>query len=292
MITRIATWKNLCGLSLALPMALAAMGCAIAPADGSEPKAEAIGTAEAAYSGYWNYTWNVSSASSLDLGVDTGKSCFLAGITGNLTSYAGLETVTQGTFVNVDIRNGHYFLDISPSADGVSVAGQMIGATVICLPTIGHRTTPVTHAGWSSSTAPTLIAPATAGRRCFLTGVENVSDFSDAHQAFGESTDSLQVFQSSGNWYLGGTGIAAGSAGCVDVDGSNSGWEYIAPTKGTITEKMAAASGGVQCLLTGIGGDFQADSWSDGVTITEQESLLQWNMTVSNGKTGWSNCVY
>jgi hypothetical protein len=283
-----AIWKHVCAVSLALPLAFAAEGCAVQTADGtSAPADEKVATSSEAFNGGWGYTWNVSSQSSLDMGADANKSCFLAGVTGNLVSELGFETVTQGSYVQINRRNGHYYLDIDPS-----VGGEPEGGTVFCVPTVANRTTPVTHFNWNSQTAPTFLGAATPGRQCFLTGVENISEQSEAHQDFSEAGDSLQVFKSGNSWYLGGTGVAAGQAACVDVSGVAGGWEWIAPTYGTATHDLAGAGGGVTCMLTGIGGSFKANSWSDGVVISEEQSLLKFQMTVSNGKTGWTTCVY
>ncbi|MFI5302830.1 MAG: hypothetical protein ACHREM_32475 [Polyangiales bacterium] len=292
-MNRMSNWLKAGSLSLAMPLVVSALGCAVAPAgDETQKSGESVGATTEAFGGYWVYTQNVYSATSLDLGVDTNKSCFLAGVSGNLSSWAGLETVTQGTYIAVDRRNGHYFLDISPSADGASVAGIEVGAKAICLPTVTNRTAPVFHIEGYSNAAPTLLAPATKGRQCFLTGIQNTYNFSDPKQAFQHAGDSLRVYQSGGNWYLTATGVAAGYAACVDVNGAYNPWEWIAPSSGTINEPLASTSGGVQCLLSGIGGNFQqGNSWADGVDIGLKSSA-QWQMTVSNGKTGWSTCVW
>lgn len=292
-MNRMSNGLKACSLSLAMASMVVGMGCAVAPAGDDAPKGgESVAATNEAFAGYWIYTQHVYSATSLDLGVDTNKTCFLSGVSGNLTSWAGLETETQGTYITVDRRNGHYYLDISPSEDGSTVAGVEVGAQAICLPTVKNRVDPVFLLEGYSSTAPVVIAPATPGRQCFLTGVENIYRYGDPKQAFETAGDSLRVYEQNGNWYLAATGVAAGYAACVDVNGAYNQWEYIAPTTGTINEPLAGTAGGVQCVLAGIGGNFdEGNSWADGVGIGLQSST-QWQMTVSNGKRGWATCVW
>ena len=45
------------------------------------------------------------------------------------------------------------------------------------------------------------------------------------------------------------------------------------------------------CALSGIGGNFDANSFTDGVSVDYNSGTRYWEMTVINGKRGWGNCV-
>jgi hypothetical protein len=47
----------------------------------------------------------------------------------------------------------------------------------------------------------------------------------------------------------------------------------------------------VACLLSGVGGPFTRSDFSDGVSIDYNSGTRYWEMTVTNGKRGWGNCV-
>ncbi|RKH54046.1 hypothetical protein D7X55_14260 [Corallococcus sp. AB049A] len=273
-------------LFLAAPLCLFAVGCGGDPMmDGSmtgegateaaapsAPEDAALGTSEQGIGLGGTYWWGTSAngLTSTTIGTATNRTCFLRGIRGNLkgTSWAG-----AGVFQYAG--NWEIFINQSNS--------KALRTDVQCINTATNRTPEVS---WYDGQAAKLLGAVTSARRCFLTQVEAAGGFT-------ANADYARVWNDGYNWYLGGNLGAAGGARalCVDVPSDAGGWLWIAGNPGTFTHNLAYNPGGVACMLSGIGGNFSTSDYDDGVTIDYNAGTRYWEMTVSNSKRGWGNCV-
>ncbi|NNC19733.1 hypothetical protein HRD49_31105 [Corallococcus exiguus] len=278
-------------LFLAAPLCLFAVGCGGDPMmdetlAGEAPTGEAVtetaapaapddaalATAEQGVNLGGTYWWGTSNngLTSTAIGTSTGRTCFLTGVQGNLkgTSWAGAGVYQYA-------GNWQIFVNHTNS--------KALGTGVQCLDTATNRTPEM---AWYDGQAAKLLGAVTASRRCFLTQVEAAGGFT-------ANSDYARVWNDGYNWYLGGSlgGSGGARAICVDVPTAQGGWLWIAGNPGTFTHNLDYNPGGVACLLSGIGGNFNTSNFNDGVSIDYNSGTRYWEMTVSNSKRGWSNCV-
>jgi len=168
--------------------------------------------------------------------------------------------------------------------------------TTLCIPTTTHRTAFV---DWQTGQGTQIMAAVTAKRQCGLTEVGNF-DMYNVDAKFSSSSDHVRIWRDTTNWYIGGGGNAYGGGRCVDVeetptDLGNANWEWIAPSSGTSTHDLApgnnGGANGLQCFLTGLGGNFRNSDYTDGVFVNYDSDDVKWTMSTSNGKTGWAACI-
>ncbi|WP_375760939.1 hypothetical protein [Corallococcus exercitus] len=273
-------------LFLAAPLCLFAVGCggdpmmdeaaanaavteAAAPA---APEDASLATSEQGVALGGTYWWGTAAngLTSTAIGTSTNRTCFLTGVQGNLkgTSWAG---------VGVFQYAGNWEIFVNQSN------GKALSSGVQCINTATNRTPEVS---WYDGQAAKLLGAVTADRRCFLTQVEAAGGFT-------ANADYARVWNDGYNWYLGGNLGAAGGARavCVDVPSDAGGWLWIAGNPGSFTHNLAYNPGGVACMLSGIGGNFSTSNYTDGVSIDYNSGTRYWEMTVSNSKRGWGNCV-
>jgi hypothetical protein len=266
-------------LLLALPLTAFAAGCGgeaqeQAPA---EPVAgnESLARTEQGVGLGGAYWWGTSNNgfSSATIGTSTNRTCFLSGIQGNLQPPSAGSWGGAGTFMYA----GNWVIFVNHNFS------KALSAGVQCINTAANRTAEVS---WYQGSAAKLLGAVTAQRRCFLTQVEGAGGFK-------ASSDYVRVWNDGLNWYLGGnlSGQGGGRAMCVDLPENHGGWLWIAGNPGGFTENLAYDPGGVACLLSGIGGPFNKSDFSDGVSIDYNAGTRYWEMTVTNGKRGWGNCV-
>jgi len=267
------------------PLALFAAACA-APTD-TDRQDPAVSATSQAFSGYSSWIWRVNDGGTApaDLGSDTSQTCFLSGVGGNLKSLDAPGT--PGNYagspeVNVFRQGGHYWLAVYSTDAGYSLEGQ-----AKCIPTVQGRTAVST---WSTGHAAVNLGAATSTRRCFLTSVRNDDTYFPSVESWAHDDDYVHVWSDGSDWWLGGNGHAMGSAACVDVNTGDGTWHWIAGTTGSYTQDLAYNSGGVQCLLTGIGGRFRTNDWDDGIYTHYHGDTRQWVMTLDNAKQGWASC--
>ncbi|RKH42547.1 hypothetical protein [Corallococcus llansteffanensis] len=271
-------------LFLALPFTLLAAGCGseldaqAGTAEDTQPAAEGVSLAstEQGIGLGGTYWWGTSNNgdTTTTIGTSTGRTCFLTGIQGNLKPAVAGNWSSAGTYMFA----GNWIAFVNHANN------KALSTGVQCLNTATNRTPEVT---WRQGTAAKLLGAVTADRRCFLTRVEASTG------AFTTSADYARVWNDGINWYLGGdlSGTGGARALCVDVPTGQGGWLWIAGEGGGFTENLAYNPGGVACLLSGIGGHFTTSDFSDGVSIDYNSGTRYFEMTVMNGKRGWSNCV-
>jgi hypothetical protein len=270
-------------------------GCVTAM-DEQTDTGEPVGHVEQAFSGYWGFGWQTDNQSTppLDLGPDGDRTCFLSGVGGVLKSEYGSfgppgnipTTAAARTYRSA----GRWWLSTHGNRNGIRVK-----ATAICLPTVANRTAQRSWAGWFGQQAVDL-GPATTYRKCGLTDVSNTQVYY-ADNVWQASTDSVQVWQAGGRWYLGGTGNAQGAAVCVDT--THSGYWSWQLGSGTSTATWnllqhvdhGTSPLGAQCFLMGVGGAFQENDWGSGVFVNYDQGSTWWSLAASPQKTGWVMCV-
>ncbi|OJY27659.1 MAG: hypothetical protein BGO98_41075 [Myxococcales bacterium 68-20] len=270
--------------------ALTATGCA---ANTEDPQAEVsddenIETTQQAFSWgsltYFQRSTNLPTSDNVkDLGPDTGVTCFLAGVGGNLSSRYGAQ---QGsgqllTTSNVDVyrASGHWWLRVVP---GMSGGYQKLHGRAMCVNSVAGR---LAEVGWGGGDRKP-IAPVTDKRRCFLTGVGN-SDWHYDNNDFDSSDDQVSVYPQGGTWWIGGSGNAQGTAVCIDVNGSYN--------EGTINGSQMLIGynpNGVQCALTGVRGRFRTNDYGSGAFIRYEAGLGEWWMNSTSGKGASGQCFW
>lgn len=248
------------------------------PAD----ETEALATTEQAVSGT-SIAWHpcTSLDCTVHLGASADRTCFLAGIrgelSGGLSQYpAGANIVNNGASMgwNLYIRN--------PGYEDISVMS-------IC---IGNTANRVTY-HWEAGTAATQIpAGPSSTRRCFLSGIWNYNS-----TAFSGFSSNVKVWRDGNVHFIGGS-LPSGSvtrtfATCVDVPTNQGEYAYgngtASPVSGNLTYNPA--SGGVACGLTGIGGQFTTRNPGRGVIIDYNSGTRYWNWSISEWTGGNALCV-
>ncbi|RKG93706.1 hypothetical protein D7V88_01735 [Corallococcus terminator] len=280
-------------LFLAVPFALIAAGCGgemdgqgmtedAQPESAAEPSAvepsaaDSIASTEQAVTLGGTYWWGTANNgdTTTTIGTSTNRTCFMTSLFGNL------KPATAGNWSSAGVYNysGNWVAFVNHSNSKALATG------IQCLNTATNRTSEVT---WRQGTAAKLLGAVTADRRCFLTRVEASTN------AFINGDSEVKVWNDGLNWYLGGdlTGPGGGRALCVDVPTGMGGWLWGSGEGGGFTENLAYNAGGVACLLSGVGGRFTTNSYTDGVSIDYNSGTRYWEMTVMNGKRGYANCV-
>jgi hypothetical protein len=244
--------------------------------------------------GRWFYSWGTTNGPDANLGPADDRTCFLSGVAGNLN--AGDNSYGPGwpSKAQVSIYNGGWWLRAS---GGGNWAGNPIGnpvlAHAVCINTVAGRTPNVK---WQSDWGPTLVAPVTPKRRCFLTGVWGVG------ASWMDGDDYVRVTNDGTNWWIDGAvntsqlGSSHGyaSAMCVDMPTgtSVSSWTWYTNDPGSWTPNVGYDSTGMACALTGVQGHFTANDWTDGALINWPSSFPgYWKVALKNGKKAWVTCM-
>jgi hypothetical protein len=235
-----------------------------------------------AFSGNWEYFWGTTEDSYLEIGTAINRTCFLSGVVGNFYSYLTPDILLgSGVGLGITSQNNYYIF--------VHTRLRPLGVFVRCVNTTAGRTPEVT---WTKGMPAQVLGPVTPTRRGFLTHIGTAYSSSQGGWGFMKNSDSVQVWHDGSNWYIGGvqSGPGSGSARCIDITEDDGCWVWQAGDPGTRKDPLSNESG-VTCLLTGIGGHFSKEDWTDGAFITYEPGLNQFYMNTKNGKTGWANCV-
>jgi hypothetical protein len=258
-----------------------------AASDHTMPGADIV----APFSGNWNYSWGDTKNSAVDIGTATNRTCFMTGISGDLRPgddryFAdGFHPVGGGVRVKA---NGNYELYVNTTR-ATQIWARCVNSSV-------GRTTEVT---WQSGTPAVNLGAITAGRRCFLTQIDNHNwvyngDKSTGWYAFTNlSSDYVKIWHDNANWYLGGS-VAKGNvfakAQCFTVSEDDGVWGWQAGDPGTRKDLLTNV-GGATCGLTGFGGHFDKSDWNDGAFISYEAGINQFYMNTKNGKFGETQCM-
>ena len=239
--------------------------------DSADPAAgQEVTARQDAFSAQWNFSWGVTQPSSIVLGPNNDRTCFLTGMVGDLGSNGS---------GSVDISGANWVLNVKPE-------GSPLGAYARCVNTVANRTADVP---WQTGQPAVNIAVAAAHRQCFLTGLAG-NTHGVSNRGFRDEFDDVQVQKQGSTWLLGGhqSGGAIAKAACVDITTNVGSWLWVAGDN-TRKDPMASNPGDVTCFLTGIGGNFSKGDWADGAFITEEKG--QFFMNTKNRKRGWATCA-
>jgi hypothetical protein len=262
---------------------LALAGCTLEPEDGAGEDVE-TSSAEQAFSANWNYSWGDTKFSTADLGPAAGRTCFMSGVAGYLTTNNFPEGDSQaGAGVYIDASN-HYRIYVDPAftatlqtwARCANAAGQTAELT------------------WRSGQPKTILAPVTANRRCFLTSLTTGRDGQFAHGAFQSTLDNVWVANDGVNWYVTGSvdGLVWAKARCIDVtEDLGQFWGYSTPGNTNVWPLVPATSGAT-CFLTQVTGQLTASNdWVQGPYVSYNQGYNYFDFNTKNGTGGRVRCV-
>ncbi len=225
------------------------------------------------------FTCSTTPSCRFDLGSDSNRACFLAGIRGPAGGLGG----SFGSYTSIYDTGSTWALAVYPPAGGT------LKVTTACVSPAGN----VTKQLWNSTfpTSAEQIPNTTPQSRCFL------SIFSGQAGGLTHYNDSIKTWKdSAGKWWIGGSTVGdsylSGGAICFDVAVNHSTWAWGQGSSGSITGDIGSNStGGVACGLTELGGKFTTNSTSDGVHINYLSGSAQWIWTFVNYKHAHANCI-
>jgi hypothetical protein len=267
------------------------LGCGGGPStdghQGSEPTRQT--SAAFSYYGVWGHgTVGVQDPANDFVIPESGnQTCFLTGVSGVLTTDPAGNSVAEV----VQLSDGWHMVTTAPP-------GDILEITAVCLPTSLNQTE---RTSWGPGYQPTTLAPITANRVCGLVGVwaEDSSSWTSSDCQDVGCGDRIDIWQSGGNWVLGGAGDAAGWAMCVDVDATVGAWDAYSYPSNTWSLLSAPNGGafGTQCFLTGLGGRFRNNNdWNNGVFVNYGSGWWgsfdgQWSLHLDGPKDAVVYCV-
>ena len=229
------------------------------------------------------------------MGPSNDRTCFLAGVAGNLNDGAASAQGGLAAAARVYTSGGHWFLNASGgwAVNGIAT-GNPVNAHAVCIGTTANLTGGFIGGPGNPVNQKALIAPATANRQCFLADVRGYRG------SWQSSAASVRTYVENGNWYLEAKNIGTAvdsslfAALCVDVPpGSWVGtgaWGAANPGSGTVN--VAFESNVMACGLTGIQGPLTFNDWADGALLNwPASSPGTWTMSLKDGKTGFVTCV-
>ena len=274
------------------------------------------GNSVSALDGYTISSWGTTTdTTGLDIGPSSARTCFLSGITGNLSLGAqpgfGCATRAEPSTAQVKIGQfpqGHYRLiahggACENQADQKVWQNNPVNAQATCV----SSTTGVINGHWRSDEPnPRKIAELhtslSGTRQCFLSSVVGVAgawNNNGRRAAVHKITTPSPTFPTTG-WYIDSNVPTAGdnshatiSARCVNFPLSTKITTGITPiSQMTITHTLTSGGGIKACGLTGIMGAFKVNSWHDGIIMNAPANIDgNWTLTVSPNKMAFWACV-
>lgn len=262
------------GTGIIMAVALAAAGCAVEDSDEPAPTGEAA--QEVSSFGIWSWGCSTSPCA-IDLGTATNRTCFLAGVAGNLQH--------AGTYSQVDVVRATNILGQLRWGLQVVNNGQPLSGTAVCIPGAVAAT-----ATWHSGQAEVSLGAGNATRRCFLSSVRNKNGFTSA-------SDFVQVRKVGATWFVGGNQLppkdVVASAVCVDVASATNDFALVAGEGSSFLDRPLQGNNpsGWACGLRLLGGHFTANNYGDGAWLGYNSGISQWQANAVNGKSLVSYCV-
>lgn len=207
-----------------------------------------------------------------DVGTFDNRTCFLAGLGGDL----------RDGYVFLSRQNGSYRLEMNPAT------GKTITANVVC---VNGDTNYVYQSWFTDNPANRIYGTVTSKRRCFLAGVLNTGSYN----ALDNPSDYVRAWKDSANqWWLGGsvTGSADAlvTAVCIDTDDSMGVWGVPGPANGNLAYDPGSPNG-VACGVSKLGGSFISATGSDGAHIDYNFGTRYWTADVDTNKNAEILCV-
>jgi hypothetical protein len=267
----------------ALPLA----GCAIDDGANDEPTTDQT-QQKASWGEFYDWSREANlptSADSTNIGSTSDRSCFLAGVAGNIESVygasEGANTLYSIALAGVDSENGHFILQAETGG-----GYEKLHARAMCLNDVSGRSSVFTYDS-DYDTSATKMAADDGSHVCFLRQIVNTQFYYNDND-FSSASDEIHIFSIGGYWYLGGVGNVHAEAQCIKVQEDLGEWNW---TNGTVNIAQNDLEPGTQCFLTGYKGTLRDDDYSDGAFISYESGLLQYQLSVSAGKRAWARCV-
>jgi hypothetical protein len=281
--------------TLLLSSSVVAAGCAVDTADpqgGGEP----VGVTRQALDGLIFDTWggvqsstNLTeftngSPNTLDLGVGAGWTCFLGGVGGAMG--------TGAVFVSPPgSGQADWIMSVEPP---IGLAGT---ATAVCAPSTFLTSDNIASEGPPAATT-VLLTSATVDQWCGLGAVWMGPDPASFVVTNNSNSANSAIVVGGPTWTVeagAGAGLAFGTcaqASLTDI------WAYtiVAPASGTASfdllenDHKTPLPSGTVCFLTAVSGNFDHDSFTDGVFVSISAAGV-WSATATNGKTASIMCV-
>lgn len=256
-------------------------GCALETGEEGSSD-EPLSVNQQPFSGMQAHLKSTTTSNVFTLNQKEGHACFLTGVGGRLSTHG---TPQHGARISVDGTNTHYTLVLETSG------GSLIRAGAACVTPVSGLTSTVS---WNSdSGSPAVVAPAVAGRACFLTKIISAVSQSGG-ESFEASSDQVGLEVQNGQWVLTGStqhGRIEAAARCLNVSFSQP-WAGTWTGSGSSSFNMTlfTPSWSGACFMTKIKGAFLSTDPVDGVQ-NHVTSGGQWSMELKNNKSGWANCV-
>ena len=273
-LTRSTTVRTL-GLATAALVASATAGCAV-QADGSPKQGAAAEERNPGanlpvredYGLIYAFSQEASADTfqSADMGASSGRTCFLAGVTGSIVAAQFPEQNTQAG-VTVDVTNGEYALDVQAGEGNLKGFARCVNSTA-------GRTAAVT---WHSGQSALSLGDVTATRQCYLTGIQTSTVYPPQPSGFTATKDLVKVWNDGSKWYVGGDvkGWAWATARCMDVNTFEGVWDYDWESTTQLNGELTDTSGS-NCFLQGLGGNFEFNTgYEQGAYISRDSGLNQ-----------------
>jgi hypothetical protein len=288
MTTTASALRRLAYAGSALLCSSMSFGC-VAQA-GNDGGSEPIGEAQQNLTGRWFYSWGTTNGPELNTNLPTeSTTCFLSGVAGNLSSgdprtfsyYTGDRSQAK-----VFEYGGVWWVKAWGGNHVHTPDNNPVTAHVTCFNSVANRT-PVQTIDQGS----VVLGPVTSNSRCFLTEVSGGDD------SWNVDSDSARITQVNSSWVLSvqATGMFTRvSARCVDLpaEASVTTAHLSVADPGSTTLNWAYDSAGMACMLTGIKGHLNANSWSDGALLNLPTSFPGWwTLHLENGKSAWATCA-
>ena len=258
----------------------------------------------AAFSSNWNYWLGDTKTHIVDIGSSAGRTCFLAGLGGNLRPI-GSYLFSGGAYpAQAGVRkktNGYYEIVVQTET------GRPLSTAVRCVNSAAGRIETSWNTYQQSTLGDKVIAAATSKRLCFLQNIQNfpvpLNDKTGAIYGYSwafndkQHPDEVKVVNDGSYWKL---SIKAGAhdypvnigatAVCLDANEFDGIWYWQAGDPGTAQFDLTNVSGAT-CGIASIKGHFDTASvdWSDQVNITTVGSRFKLNL--ANGKGSWAICM-
>jgi hypothetical protein len=266
--------------------------------------------------GYTIFSWGTTHDDvGIDIGSKSNRTCFLAGVAGNLNVGAQPNfnggVLSRESLARVSDKypsTGHYWLVARGGAFVNQVNEQVwqnnpVNGQATCI----FTTNDVKQGSWQSGDYPKKVAEISTGssdvRQCFLSGLWGISGSWNTSASYARVTKhtTTDATHPTTGWYIDAhlPKAADGSharveARCVDFPygtvlstgalGTSGGGSY--------TSTLTSGAGIKACGLTGLAGAMNVNSWSDGALMNFPSQIDgQWSMTVKNGKTARWACA-
>jgi len=266
------------GTRFVIAVALAGAGCAVEDDGADDGAAAQVGEAEQAVSAFGIWSWGCASGPcAIDLGTATNRTCFLAGVWGNLQH--------AGTYSQVDVVRAPNITGQLRWGLQVVHNGQPLGGTAVCIPGAVAAT-----ATWHNGQAEVSLGAGNATRRCFLSSVRNTNGFT-------ATSDFVRVRKVGSTWFVGGNQQpgrdVVASAVCVDVPSTHAEFGLVVGNGGELLDRPLQDNNpsGWACGLRLIGGHFTANDFHDGVWLDYNGGISMWEANGVNGKSLTAACV-